>query len=568
MRVIYNFNGREQVVDFPKEEIIVGRHNPEAPPDLDLGADEAVSRRHARIWLREGHYWVEDLGSSCGTFVNGVRLDYRRQLREGDLVCVGETTLRALSSPPPDVDEPATVLVVGDDSMVTVREIDETQPDAPAPVPLPAPGRLSEPPESPVTEPSPPTPPASGNTPSNIEFSTALVVDGPTMIPVQIDETNYQQRLSLLFDLPLQFAAAPRVEELLQLVVERVVQVIPGAQRGALLLRDPVSGKYRLKAHVPPGNPAVSETLARRAIAEGKGFIWQRSEELDPTASMKRFEIATGMYAPLRWKEQTLGVLCVDNPGRPVAFTEADLRFLIAIAHYAASAVTNHQLQDELQTKSRVLERLLTNFSPKLRSKLLEKALAGKLRPGGEKSEVTILLSDIRGFTHTTANMDPQEIVDMLNDYFPPLVQAIFQHDGTIDKFVGDAILAVFGSPEADPHQHEKAVFAALAMQEAMKRVNTRRKEAGEVTCEIGIGIHCGEVLHGFVGAAERLEFTVIGDAVNKAARYCDGAKPGEVLISPAVFEHAYRSVEGEKQTIPTKHEGDLPAFRVKKRRN
>ena len=129
---------------------------------------------------------------------------------------------------------------------------------------------------------------------------------------------------------------------------------------------------------------------------------------------------------------------------------------------------------------------------------------------------------------------------------------------------MGDAILAVFGSPEADPDQHEKAVRAALAMQESIQTTNLRRAGRNLPTCDIGIGIHSGEVLHGFIGTAERLEFTVIGEAVNRASRYCSGAGRSEIVISPEVFEHVFRLVQAEKTTIPTKHEGDFIAYRVR----
>jgi adenylate cyclase len=100
-------------------------------------------------------------------------------------------------------------------------------------------------------------------------------------------------------------------------------------------------------------------------------------------------------------------------------------------------------------------------------------------------------------------------------------------------------------------------------MQEAVRKLNEARAARNRATCQIGIGIHCGEVLHGFIGSPERMEFTVIGDAVNRAARYCDGAQAGEILISPEVHQHAWRAVRTESTSIPTKHEGDLPAFRV-----
>lgn len=331
-----------------------------------------------------------------------------------------------------------------------------------------------------------------------------------------------------------------------------------------MLLLDPESDRLILSAYVSPNEPSVSETLARRAMKEKRAFVWRRSFEGDIGQSVARYRIECGMYAPLVWKGCALGAVCVDNPQRGAAFTDDDLRLMQAVAHYAAIAVAHYQLQEELRGKSKLLERLLTNFSPKIRDKLLKKARHGRLRPGGEKSEVTILFSDIRGFTALSAQQDAGDLVDMLNDYFPVLAEAVFVQDGTIDKFVGDAILAVFGSPEPDAHQQEKAVCAALAMQTAMKEVNAKRRARGEVTCEIGIGVHCGEVLHGFIGAAERLEFTVVGDAVNRASRYCNAAAAGEILISADVYQRVFRRVQAEKVGVVTKHAEELVAYRVK----
>jgi adenylate cyclase len=239
------------------------------------------------------------------------------------------------------------------------------------------------------------------------------------------------------------------------------------------------------------------------------------------------------------------------------------LLLVTSFAHQLALAIANYELQLSLKQNSDVLERLLTNFSPKVRTRLLQRAQMGRLRLGGEQSVVSVLCADIRGFARMTAGMPTDDIVSLLNEYFAALTECIFRNDGTIDKFVGDAILAVFGSPEADPQHCRKAVLAGMDMQEATREVSQRRKAKGQVSCEVGIGIHTGEVLHGFIGSPERMEFTIIGDAVNRASRYCDGAKGGEVLISPEIHQHAWNAVEVHQISIPTKHEGDLVAYCV-----
>jgi adenylate cyclase len=239
-----------------------------------------------------------------------------------------------------------------------------------------------------------------------------------------------------------------------------------------------------------------------------------------------------------------------------------------SLAHQLALAIANQQLQLTLKQNTEVLERLLTNFSPKVRTRLLQRAQMGRLRLGGEQSVVSVLCADIRGFTQLTAGMPTDDVVSLLNEYFAALTECIFRNDGTIDKFVGDAILAVFGSPEADPQHCRKAVLAGMEMQEAAREVSKRRKAKSEVSCEIGIGIHTGQVLHGFIGSPERMEFTIIGETVNRTSRYCDGAKGSQVLISPEIYQHLWNAVEVQQVSIPTKHEGDFVAYRVQRVRD
>lgn len=381
--------------------------------------------------------------------------------------------------------------------------------------------------------------------------------------PFEGSTSKNDLRAALLYELPLLFGTGGSLVQTLQETLRRIQRVIPAASHAALLTRDRVSKELLLLAHVPAGAPRVSQTLAKRVMDSRTACIWVRGQE-DATASLNAYGVHSGIYVPLLWQNDVLGVFLLSSEDPDAVLCPDDLRLIVALAHHAAMALAGAQLQNDLRHKSELLERLLTNFSPRVRNALVEKASRGNLRLGGEKSEVTVLCSDVRGFTKTSEKLSTDEIVDLLNDYFSGLVEAIFQNDGTIDKFLGDGILAVFGSPEPDKAQHEKAIRAGWGMQEAMKKRNELRRARGLTICEIGIGIHCGEVFHGFIGTADRMEFTVIGDAVNRTARYCAGAQGGEVLLSSQLFQHAWKIADVEATTIGTKHEGDFEAYRLK----
>lgn len=519
MRIVYTQGGRAVVFERAVPAVLVGRPKPGLTVDLDLTPDSRVSRPHARIWIEAGQYWIEDLDSRYGTLVSGVEIKGRgkRRLQPGDPVRIGDTTLRVEGAPAPARPDPdATVAAV----------------------------------ELPLQE----TPGARGE----VDITARLDADQPAFPAGAGAETETARRLAWLYELPLQFGEETDLDGLLQTIVERLVAIMPSATRGALLERDR-SGRLLLKAQVPDGDPFVSRTLARRALDARQAFIWRRGGDVTVTSA----ELASGMYVPLVWKGEPLGVIAVDNCESCAAFSPDDLRLMTAVAHQAAMAIAQHRTQEELRRHTVLLERLLTNFSSRVRERLLEEARGGRLRLGGQRSEVTVLVSDIRGFTRLTAAMAPEDVGDLLNHYFSALVDVIFRYDGTVGKFVGDSILAVFGSPQPDEQHQEKAVRAAVEMQQAAGAVSAARRSLGQVTCAMGIGVHCGEVLHGFIGSNDRMEFTVIGDAVNRAARYCDGAGPGDVLVSPEVHQQVWTVVHSERTTVRTKHEGDLPAYRI-----
>jgi adenylate cyclase len=512
IRYFHIHDGQEKTFESSATSIVIGRpKSGQVTVDLDLSPDLAVSRPHARISFENDSYWIEDLGSNRGTKVYDEEIKGRGKvpLRERSCVCVGETMLFVERS---NLIDNATI--------------------------------------SPILQAKEPP---------------ALVIGGVgegTPSTLAAAETA-SRHARLLYELVLQSSASAPLDTLFQIAVERLVAAMPAAERGALLLKV-LSSAPLLKAHLPPGEPSVSMTLAEHAMSCGGGFIWRRADDASANpASVLANQMGSGIYAPLTWRGETFGVICVDNCNGSLQFTKDDLELAVAVAQHVALAIENHRLREDLLHNATLVERLLTNFSPAIRRRLLEKARRGRLKLGGERSEVTILSSDIRGFTATSAKMDVQDVVDMLNGYFSALVSAIFRHDGTVDKFVGDSILAVFGSPEPDANQHGKAIRAALDMQTAMNEVNDVRRSRGQTVCEMGIGIHCGEVLHGFVGSEERMEFTVIGDAVNRTSRYCDAAGPRQVLISPELFQRVWKLVCATRTAVDTKHEGILPAYQI-----
>jgi adenylate cyclase len=524
MRIVCSWQGEEKVFEIEETPIVIGRQMEGAIVNLDLTPDLAVSRQHARIWEEGGEYWVADLASAGGTLLNSLNIKDKgpRQLRSGDRLIIGETSLTVHIPPKSSAAAP-----------FASRPSELPEPQQPA--------RLQE-----------------NRTPQTIPVSLG-----------EVDKMELVRRLALFYELPLQFGEETRLSALLQLIVERLVDVIPGAMRGALLVKDR-QGRLALSAHLPPGSPAVSLTLAERAMEQRRAFIWPpptddaspcAPSDTSPVFSTVEYSIKSALYAPLLWKGKALGVVCVDSGGSSGSFDCEDLKLIQAVAHHASMSVSNLQLQEEWRQQLEVEQNFRRLISPQLAERL--KQQRGRIRLGGDFREATILISDIRGFTNLSTLLSPQDVTEMLEDYFGQLVPLVSKHQGMVDKYIGDAILAVFGSPQDDPEHYLHAVQTALEMQAAIQDINARRAALNKLTVELGVGVHSGEIVHGFIGTPERMEFTVIGDTVNRTSRYCDGARGGEVLISPEVHQLIWNRIEVQQTSISTKHEGDLTAYRV-----
>lgn len=523
MRITCSYRENQKVWETSEAEVVFGRSDGKLPFILDLTPDQKVSRMHGRIWAEDGRYWIEDLNSSRGTQLNGIEIkgQGKQQLHPNDSIVAGQTTLRVDFADNSSLHDRTNYL--DHDTFLLPEK------------------RYAE---------------------SGISIAKDIdATDVEPLLPADCVGDATARRFKMVCDLPIHFATKMSLETLLPAIIDQLVQVIPNGESWALVLREPETDALLLKAYRSTQHTYLSETLLRRAMAECRAFIWRKSSNVDLTGSLVQSGIEVGMYAPLVWQGEALGAICAGTRNSEALFSEEDIKLLILVGQYAAMAVASHRLQEKLRRESAVMANLLRQFSPKVANHLL--AHRGRLHLGGRRSEVSILNSDIRGFTRMAQDMEPDEVVDMLNDYLQVLVPVIFAHNGTIDKFLGDGILAIFGSPEPDPNHHENALRAGVEMQLAVAQLNETRRGRGAPHRNFGIGIHCGEVVHGFVGTADRMEFTVIGDAVNRGARFCAAAAENEVLISSEMYEHVWRLIEAEQTTISTKHEGDLVAYRV-----
>ena len=524
--------------------IIFGRNpSPDQHVDIDLVEDDYISGIHACLTFENNEYWIEDLGSANGTWVNGVEIKTETRLMPGDKVQVGWTIVEVQIEPPVSTPDPSPV---SDSPTILTDQIE---------------------PEEPVSAPGP-FPTSEGTIVDLTDITTRPhAISSHGTVDEMLDQSRRQ--LTAFNDLCHMLSAADTLDCLVQILVKYLQKAIPNAQRGAVLLPDE-RGELLLKAHWPEGEHSISMTWIKRAYARCEPFIWSAAAAShtgnDTPESAIYYSVQSAIYVPLLLGEQVLGVMYVDNYLTHEAFSGTDLELMRAIANQVAMFVRDYILRKDLKREEELRSHLSRQFSPKIAKRICAKD--SRLRAGGERVDpVTILVSDVRSFTALSAEMEPDEVVRMLNEMFDAFVPIVFEYDGIVDKYVGDSVLAVFGSPEKDDDQCEKAVKAALEMQRAVRKLGEGRKVRRLPVFDVGISVHTGAVIHGFIGSTERLEYTVIGDTVNRASRHCDGAAAGEVVISQTVYERVYHLVNVQPKVIKTKHpeiEPDLKAFVVK----
>jgi adenylate cyclase len=449
--------------------------------DLVL-SDLSVSRLHATVRMADGHCFLRDAGSRHGTFRNGERVSDEVELRSGDTVQVGEVVL-------------ACELEVAENEILSEDHyVDEGPQTVFRPVVAPAP------------------------------------VAGPGQNPV----------IALLTETVKTLVTSHSLPDTLNRVVD-LAFIAVFADRAFLMLRESadealVARVMRKRDGSIPEHATLSRHVVRRAMRERVAILatdTATDPNLSSSDSIASLQIRSFMCAPLTRQDEVIGVLYVDSP-QTARFAMSDLDVFSALANAAAVAIEQARLSSELQEELRLRERLQRYHSPAVVSRILQGG-AGDTGMTAHEREVTVMFCDMVGFTTLCENLPAADTAVLLNGFLTSMTDVIFAHDGTLDKFLGDALLAVFGAPFGDPNHASKAVKAALAMRQALAEFNEQR-DGPPVAMRIAIST--GTALTGDIGSPRRREFTVLGDVVNTASRLEDEvAGPGEIVIADATYQ-------------------------------
>lgn len=503
--------------EFPLGELTtLGRH----PSNTVRLVDREVSKEHATIERMGRDYILRDLGSSNGTFVNGKRVAELR-LRDGDEISLGTSKL---------------VFHTGETAGATA---------------------------------SPPVPGGPGASPGRAAPRVTVVAQSHS-IPAFLAQMDQQvpqnfrpaeqiqelatlkreyEKLRIAYEFHRQVSQQGKQEDLFEQILAVAFQLL-AADHGVILKPGsdgqftPVAMKHRQGS---PPNVMVSDTVLQKVAETKKGVLTADAiidERFSSSESIVAQGIRSAMAVPLLSKGQLEAVLFLDSRQQTNAFSEKDLTILSGIAAQAAIALENAALGAQIQAEA-ITRAELSRFLSRAVAEAVIRGETEDLRQS-RLAEVTCLFADIRGFTTLSENESPQEVVSMLNEFFTLMAGVVFRHEGNLDKFIGDCVMAVWGPPLAHPDDPARALRAALEMQDAVEVLNGSRMAAGKRPIEVGIGVNTGQAVVGYMGSSERHEFTAIGDTVNTASRLCGLARGGDVVANQSTVQKAGTGFEVE----------------------
>ncbi len=522
----------KQVIELQAHQGL-GRH----PNNAIQLLDTIVSKEHVVI-ERQGPLMVlRDLGSMNGTFVNGERVSGSRPLRHGDEIRMGNSALQyddgvlpfELAPPPPSPEIVHNVSVA---------------PVGPPPTATPAQGtpafvlrkRTAAAMEVPQHD------HLVNVDDSAREIGRQVAAQSKEFLPFE-DAVRDQgalrldyERLRITWELLREIGLERDVDALLAKILVALFRFVD-ADRGVILLREP-DGTLKPHAHRrrDGANVAInlSSTILDHVIRQRAGVL-THDAGMDFGAGGKSMfinRITSAIVAPLLHNKEIIGALWLDSE-RIGAFRAKDLELITAVSNQVAMLIANTLLSLKVEQEIMTRER----FSRLLSPNVAEQVISGKLdiKKGGIRVPVaTVFNSDLRGFTRMSEAIPAEKMVELLNEYFELMVECIFKYEGTLDKFMGDGTMAFWGAPAFHADDAVRTVQCAIEQMVVLEHLNAHRVSIGEVPLAVGVGIHTGPLISGYVGSSKSLSYTVIGDTVNTSARLCGIAAGGQILISEA----------------------------------
>jgi len=356
------------------------------------------------------------------------------------------------------------------------------------------------------------------------------------MVERMASEADLHTRDHLLYELARELSGSLDLDEVLRRVMDRVITLMHAA-RGFIVLVDPVTNTMSVKIAGGEADPTKakqflgSKTVIEQVVSTGSSVV-STDASLDDRFKGQQSVILQNLRSiiavPLVVKDKVIGAVYVDNPFKAAIFEDKDKEFLQAISDLAAIAIDNAQQYQRSEFLRHLFERYVNK---QVTDYVLQRSDVHQVFLPGEKRTVTMLNSDIAGFSTLSQNMAAEDLVRFLNDYFGRMIEIVLANGGNVDKFQGDGMLVVFGAPVAMDDHAARALKTAKEMLTEIEKFNTELIAKGKAPISVGIGLDTGEVVAGHVGSEKRLEFTLIGVPVNNSA-YLSKVRPARVLMS------------------------------------
>lgn len=353
------------------------------------------------------------------------------------------------------------------------------------------------------------------------------------------------QELNVLYSVGKSVTALLELHQLLPRVVEAAVKVTR-AEEGVLYLvhnealvcraQKPFHLQRAESVYTPADDPVAAHVLATgQQVAYGVEQV-----------ELSRDGVPTLAYAPLMLRKNVIGVLGVRNVSpNSRSFTTHDSALLSALTDYAAIAIENARNYELLhQTKEHEKARIRSTFQRFVPPQVVDRVLENPelLRLGGKRQEISVLFADLRGYTSFSENLPPEQVVEMLNDYLSLAANVIMSYGGTLDKYMGDGLMAIFNAPDVQANHVDMAAETALTLQQAVGEMAQQRGDG----LHFSVGVHVGEAVVGYIGTDCAINYTAVGDVVNLAKRLQEYAKPGQILVEQAVIERLSKQVAAQ----------------------